>query len=449
MKDQSMLVSAFQTIKAVAAHPGKKDKELLLKRGDSPYLRALLVAAYDKFQTYRIQQIEQPTQYNTVQPDTMEEFQDLCKLLASHTVGSNEAKARVKRFLALNTVEGAAIFTAALLRDLRGGFDEKTCNKAFPGLIPVFSVQLANKMEDWDALKYPLIVETKYDGVRSLAVSDGTSVRFYSREGREFDECGVIAKQVAQLAPGMPFVLDGEFIAVKFNPKSKTCMKNKDSNWPFSYGLSLVKTQDKTAQEVEEHLGYIVWDVVDHEYFTSQGLRGRALDLTARKAQLTGLFERRGLFFGNLKQAPNYVCTEKQQVLDFFQKMLGDGQEGAMIKDPTKPYEFKRSNAVLKLKEFFSMDLRVVGFEEGTGKYVGMLGALHVADDEGKIRTKVGSGYTDSDRLELYVELLTGRLQGQIVQVSAQEVTQDGSLRFPTFECLRSDKTTTNTEGLV
>ncbi len=449
MKDQAMLVRAFKTLADIAATSSKKEKEALLRKGDSPYLRDLLVAAYDKFKTYRVATITQPTEYNIVQPDTMEDFLDLCKLLASHTIGSSEASLRIKRFLAKNTAEGAQVFTNVLLRDLRSGFDESTCNKAFPGLIPVFKVQLANKVEDWDALSYPIIVEEKFDGVRTLAVYDGIEVKFFSREGREFDECGVIAEQIKQLAPGLPFVLDGEFIATKFNPANKTCKKYADGNWPFNYGLSLVKTQDKTRDEVAEHLSYIVWDCIDYEFFMSSGVTGRNQRLVDRKMQLEVLFERHGLEFNNLKQANNTVCLDKGEVMSLFKEMRRQNKEGVMLKNPNSGYDFKRSNAVLKLKEFFNMDLRIVSAIEGTGKYVGMLGALVCEDDDGKISTKVGSGFTDDDRTELWFSWLSGTLKGQIAEVSAQEVTQDGSLRFPTFVGLRFDKTTTNTEGLV
>ena len=178
-----MLVRAFQTIKDVAATSSKKEKESLLKRGDSPYLRNLLVATYDKFKTYRILQIEQPGSYNSVQPDTMEEFMTLCKQLASHTLGTNEAKVRIRRFLATNTAEVAGMLTNLLLRDLRAGIDEKTCNRAFPGLIPVFGIQLGYALDSWDRIKFPIVCDEKIDGIRCPGIYDGDSVRFYSRKG--------------------------------------------------------------------------------------------------------------------------------------------------------------------------------------------------------------------------------------------------------------------------
>ena len=79
-------------------------------------------------------------------------------------------------------------------------------------------------------------------------------------------------------------------------------------------------------------------------------------------------------------------------------------------------------------------------FEEGNGKYEGLLGALHVSSACGKIKCKVGSGFTDEDRAELWVEHLAGRLAGKIATITYQEVTKDGSLRFPTFNHVRFDK---------
>ena len=449
MTDQVQLCRAFDTLRQMSLTPGKKDKEKLLKLNGTEYLKVLLNLAYDKYSTYRILQIEQPTSYLPIQPDTLEEFQKLAAKLATHTLGTNEARLQVKAFLAKNSQEGAEIYTNVLLRDLRGGFDEKTINKVFPGLVPTFNVQLANKVEEWEKIKFPVLVEEKLDGVRTLAVYDGTNVKFFSREGREFNECGVIAEQIKKLAPGLPFVLDGEFIAKKFNPNNKTCKKYETGNWPFNYGLSLVKTDDKTKEEVAEFLGYHVWDVLDYDYFMSEGVRGVCEVLDVRKIRLSGLFLRHNFSFDNLFEVANWICGKKQDVLDIFRKMRDLDKEGVMVKDLKAKYDFKRSNAVLKLKEFFNMDLRVVGAEEGAGKYAGKLGALVVADDEGKISTKVGSGFDDEERMTLWIDYLSGSLVGKIVEVSAQEVTKDGSLRFPTYVGLRFDKSTTNTEGLV
>lgn len=443
------LVQAFKTIADVAAVSGKNDKIKLLKRGESRYLRHLLHATYNKYHTYRIQQIEQPDSYADYQLDTMGEFLWLVNDLAKHILGTNEAKERIKIFLSRNTAEGAAIYTNVLLRDLRMGCDEKSINKAMPGLIPVFDVMLADKLEDPDSIPYPCIGETKLDGVRTIAIYDGETVTFFSREGRVFDECGVIAEQIKQLANGMPAVYDGEMMAYKMNWKDRTCSKNSRGNWKFYYGLSMLKSGKKTAKEVEDHLKYYIWDVIDYEYFTSSGTKGKAEPLLERVTRLAGLFERYGLEFNNIERLPNTVLENREQLMALFRELRSKKQEGLMIKFLDSVYEFKRSKKLLKLKEFFTLDLRIVGAEEGTGKYEGLLGALILEDDTGKIKTKVGTGFTDQDRADIWVEHLSGRLKGQIVEILGQEVTEDGSIRFPSFVRLREDKTTTNIEGIV
>ena len=111
--------------------------------------------------------------------------------------------------------------------------------------------------------------------------------------------------------------------------------------------------------------------------------------------------------------------------------------EGIMIKDPDAVYECKRSTAWLKLKPFIEVSLDVVDFEEGTGRNAGRLGAIICeGDDDGRrIRVNVGSGFSDANRVDYWVDRKT--IVGHVAEVRADAVTQnqDGtySLRFPRF----------------
>lgn len=71
--------------------------------------------------------------------------------------------------------------------------------------------------------------------------------------------------------------------------------------------------------------------------------------------------------------------------------------EGLMIKDPKSLYEAKRSNLLLKVKQFEDTEATVIGHQKGTGRCSGMLGALEVKLDNG-IKFKIGSGFDDSQR---------------------------------------------------
>lgn len=435
----------FYVFKRLAETPGKNDKIALLKNNDTPNLRRLLHLTYNKFQTYRVQKIEQPATYNTVQPDITDHLEDLLLELAKHKTGSNDAKQQIKRLLSVCTKEGAEWVTRIIQRDLNVGIDEKSINKAFPGLIPVFSVQLAEPLKDFEKLTYPVIVEEKLDGVRVVAVVHNETVKFFSREGREFTGLKPIADEILKLRPGTDYILDGEIIATEFNPENKTAVKNKDGNWPFAQALSMLKTEGTTDYEVEKYLGYFVWDVLPLDVFEEQK---KSKPLTARKLELAALFARNNITYDNLHMVPNTLAYSQQDVMKLFRELRDAGKEGAMIKDPNKPYEFKRSVAVYKLKEMFTCDLRIIDAYEGNPdtKYSGTLGGVVMASDCGAIKADCGSGFDDDTRMDMWLRHLKGKLAGTIVEISYQEKTADGSLRFPVFDRERNDKTTTSVE---
>jgi len=91
----------------------------------------------------------------------------------------------------------------------------------------------------------------------------------------------------------------------------------------------------------------------------------------------------------------------------------------------------------MKWKPTITVDLEIVGFEQGTGRNAMRLGAIICeGEDNGRrISVNVGSGLSDSDRDQYWTA--RHQLLGRIVEVQADAVTQnqDGSysLRFPRF----------------
>jgi DNA ligase-1 len=125
----------------------------------------------------------------------------------------------------------------------------------------------------------------------------------------------------------------------------------------------------------------------------------------------------------------------------YAQDAVKNGFEGIMIKDLGAPYECKRSSFWMKWKPTITVDLTIVGFEEGTGRNQGRLGAIiyEGVDNERNIRVNVGTGYSDSDRDEFWA--VRDQLLGVIGEIEADAVTQnqDGSysLRFPRHKRFR------------
>lgn len=128
------------------------------------------------------------------------------------------------------------------------------------------------------------------------------------------------------------------------------------------------------------------------------------------------------------------------------------GGEGIMINVGDALYQQKRTDVLLKYKDVFSMDMRVVGLTEGTGKNEGLVGALEcVAEGDGKkYQCSVGSGLTDWMRINWAND--SRGIIGKIVEVEYFSVSQDSnargtnvySLRFPRLKRVRMDKNETS-----
>jgi ATP-dependent DNA ligase len=87
-----------------------------------------------------------------------------------------------------------------------------------------------------------------------------------------------------------------------------------------------------------------------------------------------------------------------------------------------------------KLKVERTLDAPVTGFKDGDGKYLGLVGALHVSLEGHEIAC-VG-GMDDETRLEIDEKADLGR----VVEVAYQYVGDKGRLRHPRFVRWRDDK---------
>ena len=102
------------------------------------------------------------------------------------------------------------------------------------------------------------------------------------------------------------------------------------------------------------------------------------------------------------------------------------------------PYECKRTKNLIKVKQFYTYDLKIVGYEEGEGRNKGTLGSFIVEYKDNTV--KVGSGYSDSERKNFWEN--REDYIGRIIEVKYKEISKDKntgkeSLQFPIFVGLR------------
>jgi ATP-dependent DNA ligase len=124
-----------------------------------------------------------------------------------------------------------------------------------------------------------------------------------------------------------------------------------------------------------------------------------------------------------------------------FEQLLAEGQEGIILKTKEGIWENKRSKNLIKFKGELECDLRVVDWEEGTGKNVGRLGALVLESDCGGIRVNVGTGFSDADRDSITAESSIGRVVAIKYNARITDKTSStASLFLPVFVEFRNDK---------
>ena len=388
--------------------------------------------AYNPYFVYHVRQVPESTGLEN-RSNPWPRFWALCESLRTRSVTGGRAHAAINQVMQeFNSVEWNSVCRRVLTKDLRCGISEKTLNKVLGRSeyrIPVFTCQLAQDSSDRaDRLQGLKRLEVKLDGVRVLAVVAGDSVTLYSRNGKPFDNFSDVEYDIEQVLPrlrdcleipaGKNFVLDGEIVGESFQKLMRQAHRKNDAD--------------------TRGMVYHVFDIVPLTAFESGKYDRSQSDRLSQLERCRELFRSTDTVRIMPGETRDLSTPEGQQYLtEFFDAAVSQGYEGIMIKDPSAPYECKRTSSWLKWKPTITVDLTIVGFEQGTGRNENRLGAIicEGVDDGRDIRVNVGSGFGDSDRDEYWTN--RDQLLGRIVEVQADTVSQnqDGSysLRFPRF----------------
>ena len=128
-------------------------------------------------------------------------------------------------------------------------------------------------------------------------------------------------------------------------------------------------------------------------------------------------------------------------ITKYLNEAIANNEEGIMININNAPYEFRRTNSLLKVKKMRDADLEIIGYEEGSNTNKGKLGAFLTRYKNGNV-VKVGSGFTKELREEVWKD--PDSYIGKVISVQYFEETENQSggisLRFPVFLDFRTDK---------
>lgn len=415
-------------IRTSASHKHKQD--VLTKYKDDEVIQRYLKINYDPYTVYGISSKKLTKK---VRPEVWYHAPtvfDLFDYLTVHNTGTDADVAACQELLYVASeldVELEYLLMDLICKDLSTGADSKTINAVMPGLIPTFNVQLAEKYFDKpervEGKKFALTM--KIDGGRIIALKENGSVSFYTRAGQRYEGLVDLEQEMSAKMPDN-LCLDGEITllndrGIPSKEAYKQAMKitRKDGE---KHGVKMKVFDSMTAAEFRAQHCTMQWNV--------------------RRGALEMMFNRPDLTFFELLPVL-YKGLDTSMITKFLDEAIADDQEGVMINICDAPYEFKRSQSLLKVKKMQTMDLEIVGFEEGSGKYKDTLGAILVRYKNGNI-VKVGSGFTDWLRTEIWNN--RNKYQGMVCEIQYFEPTtnDDGgeSLRFPIFKDFRPDKLT-------
>jgi DNA ligase 1 len=410
-----LLVQILEDIKNAKGSNAKKD--ILASNENNSLLKQALHYGLDPFKPFNIVKVPK-TMMRVVPASGTESFRfqrffDTADLCADRIITGNEACKALAAVFSSSTEYEEKWMRKILKKHLAIGASTKTVNKVFPGLIKTFEVSLAQKfsMKRIQGLK-EVAVEPKLDGIRCFAIVDEGSVLLFARSGKLITNFNnTIGKELSKLGPGC---YDGELMGKDFTELMRQAYRKEDTDVSGTY-LAL-------------------FDYLPVEEWKS----GVAL-MTCRE-RYEELLDRLSDSDVNLHMVQpverTYVEPEYEEIKYMHDDYANQGYEGAMIKNPDAPYKFGRGYEVMKMKVFHDADLRIKGTLEGTGKHSGKLGSVIVCFKG--VDVQVGSGFSDSLREEIWADRES--FVNRMIEVRYQEVTPDGSLRFPTFVCFRNDR---------
>ena len=340
-------------------------------------------------------------------------------------------------------VDSLSLLVAIINKDLDAGINTSTVNKVFKGLIPTFpymrcSLPTRVSLEELE-WKVGVYAQEKADGMFvNICVSVNGDVVLLSRQGTEIptDKLG---KEFAYLKFVVPHgvQIHGEMLIV--NPDGRVA--------PREEGNGIINSICKGGSMPEGWSPlFRVWDCIPLSAVVSKGsysepysMRFASLSINIQKGLLK-LAKEKGVKTTCIELITTRIVYSLKEAKAFYKFMLSCGKEGAILKNPTAIWRDGTSKEQIKMKLECDCDLIVVGFEEGEGKYQGMLGALVCESRDGLLRTSV-SGFSDKLRKTIWDD--RDEYLGKIITVRFNDVMQKAetaSLFLPRFVEFRNDK---------
>ena len=272
--------------------------------------------------------------------------------------------------------------------------------------------------------------EMKYDGYRALVAVGGGKARAYTRSGLDWSEkfAGIVAAAAA--LPVRSALIDGEAVVLD------------------AEGRSSFQALQGALKGAPATIDYMAFDLLELD---GENLTG--LPLTTRKEKLRAIIPQDG---SRLRYS-EHIVGDGEKLLNSF---CDAGLEGVISKLASAKYVGSRSGGWLKTKCIKRQEFVVVGWtpSDKSRAFRSLILGVH---EKGELRYagKVGTGFTQDEILRLMATMTpleqaeptvkAPRAEGRgahwlrprlVAEIAYTEMTNEGTLRHPSFLGLREDK---------
>ena len=406
-------------IEEMRATSSSTDKVQIIKEA-SPFVHKVLEYTYNPFKQFHVTSKTCIKNSHLKERHGLDLFEVLDKLINREVTGHDAIKL-------VNGLEDESIYKIIDKNlDIRAG--DKVINKAVPNLIPTFSVALAKEYDgkcDWQNDSW--WSSRKLDGVRCLAVVNYEGeCTLYSRMGKELTTLNKV-KEAIEATGIINTVFDGEI-----------CLIDENGDEDFQGIMKQLRRKDHQI----ENPAYMIFDMLHKPNFDAQ--KGGPI-LSERLAALRGFLTGRYITTNILRYTDQFQITDGRHFDKWGQIATDNNWEGFMIRKDVS-YEGKRTKNLLKVKKFYDAEYVVVDYDnddhevvrDGRSETIKMLAQVWI-EHKGH-RVKVGSGWTQDQRLQY----MDGSIVGKVITVQYFEETKNDkggiSLRFPTVKVVHGDQ---------
>ena len=255
----------------------------------------------------------------------------------------------------------------------------------------------------------------KLDGIRCILNRDGA----WSRSGKPILAIDHIINEFAPIFEEWPdAVFDGE-------------LYNHELKEDFNTIVSVVRKTKVTEADKQRARDLIQYHVYDMPCLDTHVGRDTFL---GRYSIFTGLL---------MNYAPRYThivtatpCRSFDEIDEQYGRYLEEGYEGGIIRLDAS-YEQKRSNNLIKRKDFIDEEFTIVRIEEGQGNWSGAAKRVIARLPDGR---EFGAGLKGSMGYAQHVLNNKEDYIGKQVTIQYFQLTTDGIPRFPIAKILHADE---------